>query len=100
TGTDVVLQETERARLAAELDEPCVVAGLGHQIDGAAQGVPAVREGVGSLVDLDALGRQELERLEVAEAVGLTVDEAVDEHVDAAPGEVVAQSPTPDRDLA
>ena len=99
-GGEVVLQEAERARLAAYLDEPGVIARLGHEIDGAAKREAAEAERVGALVDLDALGVEELERLEISEAVGVAVREAVEEDVDTAQVEVVAQARAADRDLA
>ena len=46
------------------------------------------------------LGVQELERLEVAEAVGIAVGEAIDQHVDAAQVEIIAQARAADRELA
>jgi hypothetical protein len=66
----------------------------------AAQGVAAEAQGVGALVDLEALGGQELERLEIAEAVGVAVGEAVDEDREAPQVEVVAEAGAADRDLA
>ena len=90
TGRHMVLQEAERARLAADAEQAFVVPGLGHEVDGAAERESTEAECVGALVDLDPLGGEELERLEVAEAVGLSVDEAVEQHVDAAQVEIVA----------
>src|SRR6185503_13091861 len=55
-GADVVLQEAERAGLAADLHEPRVVSGLADEIDGAAERIAAEGQRVGALVDLDALG--------------------------------------------
>jgi len=60
-GPHVVLEIAERAGGAPQLDERGVVAGLGDEVDGAAQGVAAESQGVGALVDLDALGGQELQ---------------------------------------
>ena len=100
TGRHVVLQEAERARLAADAEQAFVVARLGHEVDGAAEREAAEAQRVGALVDFDPLRGEELERLEVAEAVRLTVDEAVEQHVHAAQMEVVAQPGAADRQLA
>ena len=97
---DVIFQEAKRAGLAAQLDAARVVAGLGDEVDRSAQRVPAIRERVGAFVDLDAFGRQELEGLEVAEPIGLSVDEAIDEDVDAAQVKVVTESGASNRELA
>ena len=97
---DVVLQETERAGLTAQLDAARVVPRLADEVDRSAQRVPAIRERVGAFVDLDALGRQELEGLEVAEPIRLPVDEAIDEDVDAAQVKVVTESGAANRELA
>src|SRR5581483_12069550 len=83
-GADVVLEEAEGAGLAAQLDQARVVAGLAHVVDGAAQGVAAKAQRVGPLVDLEPLGGEQLQRLEVREAVRVAVGEPVDEDGDAA----------------
>ena len=100
TGADVALEEAEGAGLAAQLDQTGVVAGLAHVVDRPAEGVAAEAQGVGALVDLETLGGQQLERLEVREAVRVAVGEAVDQDRHAAQVEVVAQAGAADRDLA
>ena len=99
-GADVALEEAVGAALDAALDEAGVVARLGDEVDGAAQGVAAEAERVGALEDLDVLGGLELERLEVAEAVRVAVREAVDQDVDPALVEVVAEARAADGELA
>ena len=60
----------------------------------------AVAEGVGPLEDLDPLGVHQLDRFEVAESVGLTVDVAVEEKVHVAIVEVVLEARAADGELA
>src|SRR5262249_42537879 len=91
TGAEISLEEAERTALDTALEEPCVVARLRDEIDRPAQRIAAVPESVGPLVDLDVLGGRELERFEIREPIGVPVGEAVDQHVDAAQVEVVAQ---------
>ncbi len=99
-GGQVLLEEAVGAALAPVLEGAGVVAGLGHEVHGAADGVGAVAERVGPLEDLDALDVHQLDRLEVAEAVGLAVEEAVEEEVHVAVVEVVLEPRAPDGELA
>ena len=97
---EIALEEAVGAALDAALDEAGRRAGLADEVDGAAHGIAAEAERVRALEDLDVPGVQELERFEVAEAVGIAVGEAVDQHVDAAQVEVIAQARAADRELA
>ena len=96
----MLLEEAVGAPLAPQLEGSRVVARLGHEVHGAADGVGAVAERVGSLVDLDALDVHQLDRFEIAEAVGLAVHEAVEEKVHVAIVEVVLEPRPPDGELA
>src|SRR5215471_16106002 len=57
----------------------------------APQGVGPEAQRIGAFVDFDIFGREEFERFEIAEAVGIAVGEAIDQHIDAAQMEVVAE---------
>src|SRR6202008_1960727 len=73
------------------------VARLGLQVHRAAQRGSAVAQGVGALLDLYVLRRQQLQALEVGQAVGVAVGHAVHQQVHAPQVEVVAQSRAADR---
>src|SRR5207237_4417283 len=92
--------ETTRAALPRRRGPARFVPGCADVFVRSALRVPAIRERVGAFVDLDALGRQELEGLEVAEPIRLPVDEAIDEDVDAAQVKVVTESGAANRELA
>ena len=66
--------------------------GLRHQINRPAETVGAEAQGVRPFVDLDILGGQEFQRLEIAEAIGVTVGKPIDQHIHAAQMEIVAQA--------
>src|SRR5262249_26161806 len=99
SGSEMVLEEPEGTGLAADLEEARVGAGLGDEVDGAAKRVGPEAQGIAALVDVDALGVEQLEGLEVAEAVGVAEGQSVDENVHATQVEVVAEPGAADREL-
>ena len=96
----LALEEAEGAALGKRFEGARRVAGRRVQVDGAAQRRAAVAQGVGAAVDLDRLGREQLERLEVGEAVGVAVGHAVHEQVDSPRVEVAPQPRPAHGDLA
>ncbi len=76
---EVVFEVAERADLASRLEYPGVVARLRDEVDRAAKGVAAEPQRVCALEHFYVLERQRLYRFEVAEPVGVSVDESVHE---------------------
>ena len=95
----LALEEPARAALRIELERLRRVAGAGLEVDGAAQRAASVPQRVAALVDLHVGGGQDLQRLEVGEPVRVPVGHPVDQHVDAAQVEVVAEPGASDRQL-
>src|SRR5262249_2176455 len=96
----LILEETERARLTAEFDQASVVAGFGHQINRTSQGVSPKAQCIGAFIDLDIFGREQFERLEIAEAIGVPIGETVEQHVHTPQMKIVAQPGATDGELA
>src|SRR5688572_22783933 len=89
-GGDLRLQVPKAPTLSYDAHRRGCVAGLGLKIDGAADSRPTVSKRVSSFVYLDGFGVQQLQRLEVSEAVGVAVRHPVDEKVDAPQMKVVS----------
>ena len=97
---ELILQEPERARLAAELQQTRIVARFGHQVNRTSQAIGAEAQGIGASIHLDVFRREQFERLEVAKPIGVPVGEAVEQHVHAPQVKIVAEPGAPDGELA
>src|SRR5688572_20725590 len=81
TSCHMVLEEAKGASFTTHLDQAGIVAGFGHQIDSATQGVGTETESIGRLIDLDVFGGEQFECLEIAEAIGVTIREAIEQYI-------------------
>jgi hypothetical protein len=99
TTGNIILEEVVRAGLATQLDQTGIIAGFRHQVNRPTHAIGAEAQRIAALEDFDVFSGQELQRLEIAEAVGIAVQEPVDQHVDATQVKVVSQTGTPNREL-